>query len=88
MPTYEFECKACKVAFEELVFGDEKVACPSCDSKRVARRVTSFSMGAAGGTGRGTIPSDILDAARISSGGNVPGGACGPCGDPAGPGSC
>ena len=79
MPTYEYECKACESAFEELVFGDEKVVCPSCDSKRVARRVTSFSMGAAGGTGRGAIPSDILDAARISSGGNVPGGPCGSC---------
>lgn len=30
MPIYEFNCPECKNIFEELVFGDDKPACPKC----------------------------------------------------------
>ena len=41
MPLYEFACRKCEHRFEELVFGDEQVACPECTSTRLERLVTS-----------------------------------------------
>lgn len=43
MPVYEFVCKQCAEAFEELVFGAEKVACPACKSPRVEKRFSTFA---------------------------------------------
>lgn len=37
MPLYEFACPACDHTFEELVFGDEKVACPKCESPKIEK---------------------------------------------------
>ncbi len=31
MPIYEYSCTACGHEFEELVRGDEKPVCPSCE---------------------------------------------------------
>jgi putative FmdB family regulatory protein len=33
MPLYEYECRQCEHVFEELVFGDEPVACPKCQGR-------------------------------------------------------
>ena len=45
MLIYEYDCKDCTERFEELVAasGDQKVACPSCGSKKVERRYSSFA---------------------------------------------
>lgn len=37
MPLYEYECQSCRHAFESLVFGDESVSCPECDSEKLER---------------------------------------------------
>jgi len=43
MPIYEYVCEACRHPFEELVRGDERVRCPSCDSERVEKRFSTFA---------------------------------------------
>jgi putative FmdB family regulatory protein len=37
MPMYEYACKKCDHQFETLVRGDEKVACPKCESTKLER---------------------------------------------------
>ncbi len=37
MPIYEYSCTACGHEFEELVRGDEKPVCPSCESEDLER---------------------------------------------------
>jgi putative FmdB family regulatory protein len=41
MPLYEYECRTCRHTFEELVFGDETIACPSCKATRVERLLSA-----------------------------------------------
>lgn len=72
MPVYEYVCKRCAHAFEELVMGSERPACPECRSADLEKK---FSVFAAGGEGKG---SDDLPSP----------GSCGACGDPRGPGAC
>lgn len=45
MPLYEYVCKKCSHAFEELVFGDTAPVCPSCDSTLVERVLSVVSVG-------------------------------------------
>ncbi len=72
MPIHRFVCSACGHDFEELVFRDERVSCPSCAATEVERRFSAFA---------------IPKGARAPAGPGVP-GACGTCGDPRGPGAC
>jgi putative FmdB family regulatory protein len=37
MPLYEYACPSCEHTFEELVFGDETVACPKCANTKVEK---------------------------------------------------
>lgn len=37
MPMYEYACRKCEHTFETLVFGDEKVECPQCQSEKLER---------------------------------------------------
>jgi putative FmdB family regulatory protein len=57
MPIYEYACKACDRAFEELVLrrSDEAdVRCPACKSTRVAKRISRpASTTRSGGEGGG-----------------------------------
>jgi len=50
MPIFEFECKKCGHAFEELVrsYGDNGVSCPKCRGKRVTKLVSTFATRFAG----------------------------------------
>ena len=46
MPTYEYQCQACKKKFAVVQtiseYGRKKVECPKCQSKRVKRLVSPF----------------------------------------------
>jgi putative FmdB family regulatory protein len=43
MPIYEYECRECRASFELLMRSDTKVACPSCESDRVVRKLSLFA---------------------------------------------
>jgi putative FmdB family regulatory protein len=43
MPIFEYECKACRSSFELLVRSDTKLACPSCESERIVRKLSLFA---------------------------------------------
>jgi putative FmdB family regulatory protein len=52
MPLFEFECQKCREPFEELVRNTEAikdVACPSCGSPKVRRKLSTFSAKVGGG---------------------------------------
>src|SRR2546430_11854263 len=52
MPMYEYVCMKCEEHFEELVRGDQEVACPHCGGTKVARQLSTFAtIGTAGQTG-------------------------------------
>ena len=74
MPVYEYVCKSCSNAFEELVRGDERVACPECESPKVEKRFSTFATSNDQGS---RAPAAMHE---------MPG--CGTCGDPRGPGAC
>jgi len=42
MPVYEYACRKCGHEFEELVFGDEKPACPRCKAKAPEKKFSVF----------------------------------------------
>jgi putative FmdB family regulatory protein len=41
VPLYEYDCRSCKHTFEELVFGDERVACPKCHGTKLERLIST-----------------------------------------------
>ena len=48
MPLYEYKCDACERTFEELRASSEAdapIECPSCESRRTARKLSSFASG-------------------------------------------
>ena len=51
MPIYEYQCEKCGNEFESLVFGNEKPACPACESRQVTRLMSccGFVSKSAGG---------------------------------------
>jgi putative FmdB family regulatory protein len=44
MPIYEYVCMECESHFEELVRGDQVVACPDCAATNVSRQFSSFAV--------------------------------------------
>lgn len=63
MPLYEYRCDACGRTFEELRSSSEAdaaIECPSCESRKTARRLSTFASGtgssgsAKGGSSCGT----------------------------------
>lgn len=72
MPIFEYVCTKCEHRFETLVFGNQKAACPKCQSKELAPQLSVFAVSARGASGQSAAPS----------------GGCGSCGDPRGPGAC
>jgi putative FmdB family regulatory protein len=65
MPIYEYVCMECESHFEELVRGEEQVACPDCAATNVLRQFSTFAVHGA--------------AREPSFGGGCCGGSCG-CG--------
>jgi len=72
MPIFEYVCEHCHHEFEALVYGKQKAECPKCQGKKLKTQLSVFAV-----SGKG-----------MSSSSTEPGGACGSCGDPRGPGSC
>ncbi|HME94248.1 MAG TPA: zinc ribbon domain-containing protein [Methylomirabilota bacterium] len=70
MPIYEYGCLACGAEFEKLVQAPTAVACPSCRSDRVSRRlsIVGVKVGARASSG---------PAAPMGGGGGCCGGGCG-----------
>jgi putative FmdB family regulatory protein len=73
MPIFEYVCKECRHQFEALIFGQQKAACPKCESKRLEPQLSVFAVAAK--SGETSLPA-------------MPAGACGSCGDPRGARSC
>ena len=44
MPIFEYTCNACGEQFEKLVFGNQSVNCPKCDSEDIKKRFSLFGM--------------------------------------------
>jgi putative FmdB family regulatory protein len=70
VPIYEYVCMECESHFEELVRGDEAVACPDCSAPNVVKQFSSFAVH---GT---TKPASVR---ATGGGGGCCGGSCG-CG--------
>ena len=43
VPIYEYVCAACGHAFEALVYGSERPACPECDSRELEKQLSAFA---------------------------------------------
>jgi putative FmdB family regulatory protein len=70
MPIYEYVCMECESHFEELVRGEEQIACPDCAASNVVRQFSSFAV-----HGAAKAPS----VSGGGGGGGCCGGSCG-CG--------
>jgi putative FmdB family regulatory protein len=73
MPLFEYECRGCGRHFEYLTREGREPSCPACSGVDLQKLLSVFAV--SGGSGE-------------KSGGAMPAGACGRCGDPRGPGSC
>ena len=49
MPLFEYRCRDCEKRFEEIVLGDAKPRCPSCESRKVEKLLSVFAVGNGGG---------------------------------------
>jgi putative FmdB family regulatory protein len=43
MPIYEYKCSGCGENFEKLVFGNQEITCPKCNSKEIKKKFSVFS---------------------------------------------
>jgi putative FmdB family regulatory protein len=43
MPIFEYECRDCSTSFELLVRSGTRIACPSCQSRRVLKKLSLFA---------------------------------------------
>jgi len=66
MPIYEYACLVCGAEFEKFVQRPSAIACVSCESERVSRRLSVVGMRTGGGR--------MSDASSAPTGG---GGCCG-----------
>lgn len=73
MPIFEYRCQQCEKEFETLVRGKEKPECPSCNSRKLEKLLSSFAA--------------MTGGSRPSASESMAAG-CGRCGDPRGPGAC
>jgi putative FmdB family regulatory protein len=69
VPIYEYVCMQCESHFEELVRGDQQVACPDCSATNVSRQFSTFAVHG--------VPKQ--QSFKPAGGGGCCGGSCG-CG--------
>jgi putative FmdB family regulatory protein len=43
MPIFEYQCTSCRSTFELLVRSDTRIACPSCESEKVVKKLSLFA---------------------------------------------
>ncbi len=43
MPIFEYQCRKCESSFELLVRSDTRIACPTCDSESVTKKLSIFA---------------------------------------------
>jgi putative FmdB family regulatory protein len=67
VPIYEYVCMECESHFEELVRGEQHVACPDCSATNVSRQFSSFAV------------HGVKKPVTTGGGGGCCGGSCG-CG--------
>ena len=67
MPIYEYICRECAAEFEKLVGAQAAVACPSCQSDRVTRRLSVV----------GVKTASRFSGAPVAAQGGCCGGGCG-----------
>ncbi|HXU88541.1 MAG TPA: FmdB family zinc ribbon protein [Methylomirabilota bacterium] len=69
MPIYEYRCRRCSKDFEKYVHGPAtKVACPTCDSGDVMRKLSVFGL---------RSDSPVPSTMTTGGGGCCGGGGCG-----------
>lgn len=44
MPIFEYKCNTCGENFEKLVFGNQAVKCPKCNSEDIKKKFSTFGM--------------------------------------------
>jgi len=54
MPIFEYRCNKCGEDFERLVFGDQVVRCPRCDSDDIKKKFSTFGMSGVERAGSGS----------------------------------
>jgi len=68
MPIYEYSCRECGTEFEKLMRPQAAVACPSCQSDHVNRRLSLVGVKTGARFGESAAP---------AAGGGCCGGGCG-----------
>lgn len=56
MPIFEYVCKQCQHEFEALIYGQEKAACPKCESKKLDPKLSVFAVSAKGNAAPAMVP--------------------------------
>lgn len=72
MPIYEYVCKTCGNAFEQLIRGAQKAQCPVCGKRRLDKK---FSVPAAHSHATADAPACPYGSCDMR--GQCPGGTCG-----------
>jgi putative FmdB family regulatory protein len=44
MPIFEYVCQECDHEFEAIVLGQQKAACPKCESKKLKQQISKFAV--------------------------------------------
>ena len=44
MPIFEYACRECGAEFDALIQGSATVACPSCESAELEKKLSSFAV--------------------------------------------
>lgn len=52
MPLFEYECKKCGHQFEQLIMGSTTPVCPSCQSKKLEKLLSTFAVNSSNITAR------------------------------------
>ena len=77
MPFYEYVCQKCSHPFEELVYGDERPACPKCKAAEVEKVLSVFAVGRSDASSGAPMGCGAGACGMPGMGGGGGGGGCG-----------